>query len=108
MKPETRELYDRVDKAIAELDSRIQPAKINKEFIGYRTTGNYFCTVKPTAKALNIQVKCKGGSPQPSGLEVMELPRDRWGPMTHTFKISEKRQVEPALQVISLALKDSV
>ncbi len=108
MKPETRELYDQLDKGIAELDSRVKRAKVNKEFIGYGATGYYFCTVNPAAKALNVHVKCRRGPAQATGLELKKLPRDRYGAMTHTFKISEKGQVKPALRIISGALRDSI
>jgi predicted transport protein len=108
MKPGTRELYDQIDAAITKLDSRVKPAKVNKEFIGYRATGFYFCSVKPTKKALNIFVKCKRSPALPAGVEVRKLPQGRWGPMTHTFKISDKRQVRPALRIIRSALGDSI
>ena len=108
MKAVTRQTYDLLDKRISELDSRVKPAKINKQFIGFRATGRYFCTIKPTAKVLHVYVKCKGSPAQATGLKVKKLPADRWEPMTHTFDISVERQVQPALRIIRGALEDSI
>jgi predicted transport protein len=108
MRPEVRKIYDLLDKGITSLDTRVKPAKINKEFIGYGATTYCFCSVKPTAKALNVFVKCRKGLPQVTGLEVKKLHPDAWGPMTHTFKLTEEAQMEPALLVIKSALEDSI
>jgi hypothetical protein len=109
MRPETRELYDELDKGITELDSRVKPANINKGFIGYGATGRYFCTVKPIAKELNLYVKYSTSRPaRAARLKLKKLPPDRWRPMTHTFKISHKGQLKPALQIISGAFRDSI
>lgn len=108
MKPQTRELYGLLDKGISGLDSRVRPAKINKQFIGYGATGYYFCSVKPSAKALNLFVKCRRDPPQVAGLEIKKLPPKRWGPMTHGLAITDRAQIKPAMEVIRGALEDSI
>lgn len=108
MNPATRALYELLDKGITKLDSRVKPAKINKHFIGFGATGNYFCTVKPIAKELNVFVKCKRNPAKTTGLEIMKLLQGRWKPMTHTFKIAVREQVPPALRIIRSAMEDSI
>lgn len=108
MQPRIRMLYDLLDKGIVSLDTRVRAAKVNKGFIGYGATGYYFCNVKPTAKALDVFAKCRRDPPLATGLDLKRLGPGRWGPMTHTFKITDESQVEPALRIVKSALEDSL
>lgn len=108
MQPRIRALYDLLDKGIVSLDTRVKAAKVNKEFIGYGATGYYFCSIQPSAKGLNVFTKCRREPPLVTGLELKRLGPHRWGPMTHTFKITDESQVKPALRIIKSALEDSL
>lgn len=108
MKPDIYSLYERVDKGIVSLDSRVKPGKINKHFIGYGATGSYFCSVKPRVNSINVEVKCARRPPRPRVLAVEKVPGYQHTPMTHVFHISSAPQIQPALRVIKAALEDSM
>lgn len=108
MSPDVMKLYQRLDKEIASLDSRVRPGKINKHFIGYGATGNYFCSVKPRASSIMIEVKLSHKPPSIRSIRVRSVPGYQHTAMTHVFQISSGGQLKPALRVIKDALEDSL
>lgn len=106
MKPEVAKLYERLDKGIISLDSRIKPGKINKFFVGYGATGSYFCNLKPKVHFVKVEVKCHRRPPRLKGLKIRKLPEYRT--MTHAFHVPSAAQIGPALRVIKIALEDSM
>jgi len=106
MRSEISKLYEKLNKGIMSLDSRIKPGKISKYFVGYGATGAYFCMVEPRLKFFRVSVKCARRPPRPRGLKILKLPDYR--SMTHVFNISSPTQLKSALRVIKAALEDSL
>ncbi|MBI3661647.1 MAG: hypothetical protein HY234_01155 [Acidobacteria bacterium] len=106
MNPSTRQLYEKLDKGILSLDSRVKPGKILKYFIGYAATGPYFCSVKPRVKSLRVEVKCHSKPGNYKRLHVYALPEYRT--MTHGFDMSSEMQMGIALRIIKQALTESL
>jgi predicted transport protein len=106
MRSEIAKLYEKLDKGIRSLDSRIKPGKINKYFVGYGATGAYFCNVSPHVKSLRVAVKCVRRPLKPRGLKIQKLPDYR--SMTHVFNVASSPQLKPAIRVIKAALEDSL
>jgi hypothetical protein len=73
MKSEVAKVYERLDKGITSLDSRIKPGKINKYFIGYGATGSYFCLLKPRVHFVRVEVKCHRRPPRLKALKIRKL-----------------------------------
>lgn len=108
MNAETRMLYERLDKAILSLDSRVKSGKINKYFIGYGATGSYFCCVMPGVNSLKVEVKCARRPPRVKAVGVRPVPEYQHTPMTHVFQISTENHLKSALPVVKSALEDSM
>lgn len=108
MKAEIRKLYERLDKAITSLDSRVKPAKINKYFIGYGATGPYFCIIYPRVNSIWVGIKCARTPSSPRGVKVSRVGKDQHTPMTHEFQISSEGQVNSAVRLIKTAFEDSM
>jgi len=105
MKAEVARVYERLDKEISSLDSRIKPGKINKFFIGYGATGPYFCLLKPRVHFVRVEVKCHRRPPRPKALKIRKAPDYR--AFTYFFDVHSHTQIAPALRVIKIALEDS-
>jgi hypothetical protein len=108
MRPEVEKLYERLDKGIIHLDSRVKPGKINKYFIGYGATGSYFCSLKPRVHSVRIEVKSVRRPPATRNLPVRKIPDYQHTPMTHFLDVNSSSQVQAALRVIKVALEDSL
>jgi hypothetical protein len=108
MKPDVSSLYERLDKGIVSLDSRVKPGKINKYFIGYGATGSYFCCASPLVNSIWVEVRCVRRPLRPRLLAVEKVPKYQHTPMTHVFQISSGAQIQPALRIIKAALEDSM
>ena len=106
MKADVAAVYELLDKGILSLDSRVKQGKVNVYFIGYGATGSYFCNVKPKVNFIRVDVKCVRKPTTGNILKVRKLPD--YHTMTHTFNISHRGQIEPALRVIKIALEDSM
>jgi hypothetical protein len=108
MRPETRKFYEKLDSGIRKLDSRVKPAKVNKYFIGYASTGSYFCVVQPRVKKIRIQVKYHTKPPHIRGLSLQRIPAQFHSPMTHAFDLSSESQLPLAVRAIRGALEASL
>lgn len=106
MKAEVFKLYERLDKGIVSLDSRVKPGKITKFFIGYGATGSYFCNLKPKVHFVRVEVKCLRRPPSLKSLGMRKLADYRT--MTYVFSVSSDGQIESALRIIKIALEDSM
>jgi predicted transport protein len=105
MKPDTKKLYDKLDREIMSLDSRIKPGRITKYLIGYGATGGYFCTIQPRKRFLRVKVKCLKSPKKVQAFEIQKLTDQT---MSHVFNLSSVPQIGPALRIIKLALEDSL
>ena len=108
MRHDVRKLYERLDKGITSLDSRVRTPKINKQFVGYGATGPYFCTVNPRVNSLRVHVKFANTPPTPKGIKIVKHPPGKHTSMTHYFQLSSASQLDPALNVIKGALEGSM
>ena len=107
MTPETRNLYEQLDKAITGLDSSVKPGKVNKYYIGYGATGSYFCSVKPRVNSVRVEVKFSR-RPQRSRVGIRPIEKYFHTPMTHAFQLTTEKEIGHAKKVIKAALEESM
>jgi hypothetical protein len=102
-----RAIYQKLDDGIRSLDHRVKEGTVRKNFVGYRATGPYFCTIKPKQKFVNIQVRISGNFPEFRTIAATKIP-DEQGTMTHKFKVERDDQIDDALSAVRIALENSL
>lgn len=108
MKPAILALYTKLDKAITELDLKVKPGKINKFFVGYGATGNYFAKVHPRVNSIMISVKL---SRQPPSNKIVAFKRHDpklKRTMTHYFVMKQEKELPAVLRAVKAALAESM
>lgn len=107
MNIDTLKAFKALDSLIT-LDARVQPGKINKQFIGYKATGSYFACIAPRVNSLKIEFKFRRQPPSLRKVKLIRIPDNAHTPMTHRCKISSINQAKALVPAIKEALEGSL